>query len=97
MFTFYRAMGYPTGKSLVEEAMIPDCVAIMEEANKLGVTLVLAPDVVVAPTATENAAWSVVKAAEIPADMMGLDVGPETLQAFGKELEGCKTIMWNGK
>ena len=97
VFTFYRALGHTTGTSRVEETMIADCTTIMDEAKQRGVSFVLAPDVVVAATATENAVSTVVKAAEMPADMMGLDVGPETLQVFGKELEGCKTILWNGE
>jgi phosphoglycerate kinase len=97
VFTFYRAQGHPTGKSLVEEGLVADCQGIIDEAARLGVKLVLAPDVVVAASATENAVGSVVKAADIPADMVGLDVGPETLEVFGKELEGCKTVMWNGE
>ena len=96
LFTFLAAKGYEIGKSLVETDLIPTVTELMERAEKLGVKLLLPTDIVVAPEFNIDAKPSVVAANAIPADQMGLDVGPETAVTFAKAMGECKTIFWNG-
>ncbi|MTD42312.1 phosphoglycerate kinase [Erwinia sp. CPCC 100877] len=91
-YTFYKAKGMNIGKSLVEE----DKVALAKELiEKAGDKLVLPIDSV---TATEfsNDVPTEVHAGDVPDGQMGLDIGPETIALFAKELEGAKTVVWNG-
>ena len=96
LFTFLAAKGYEIGKSLVETDLIPTVTELMERAEKLGVKLLLPTDIVVAPEFNIDAKPSVVAANAIPADQMGLDVGPETAVIFAKAMGECKTVFWNG-
>ena len=96
LFTFLAAKGYEIGKSLVETDLIPTVTELMERAEKLGVKLLLPTDIVVAPEFNIDAKPSVVAANAIPADQMGLDVGPETAITFAKAMGECKTVFWNG-
>ncbi len=96
IFTFYRAQGLSVGKSLVEEDFIPMAKALMEKAAAKGVKFYLPTDVIVAAQVSKDAVASVVPVTGIPADQLGLDIGPDTLAAFSKELAGCKTVVWNG-
>jgi phosphoglycerate kinase len=96
LFTFLAAKGYEIGKSLVETDLIPTVTELMERAEKLGVKLLLPTDIVVAPEFNIDAKPSVVAANAIPADQMGLDVGPETAVTFAKAMGECKTVFWNG-
>jgi phosphoglycerate kinase len=90
-YTFLKAQGLPTGKSLVEEDKVDLAKNLLASA---GDKLMLPVDHVVAAEFAENAPNEVVK--EIPADKMGLDIGPETSKAFGNVLRSSKTIIWNG-
>jgi phosphoglycerate kinase len=90
-YTFLRARGEDTGKSLVEEDKIELARQLMADA---GDKLVLPADHAVAPELKEGAAAQVVK--RIPPDMMGLDIGPETILQYSKAIAGSKTIIWNG-
>ncbi len=92
-YTFYKAMGYEVGTSLLEEDRIEVAKAVIEQA---GDKLILPIDTVVADKFAPDANHKVVKADEIPSDMMGLDIGPESIALFKKELEGAKTVVWNG-
>ena len=92
-YTFYKALGYEVGTSLLEEDRIEVAKAVIEKA---GDKLVLPVDTVVAKEFAPDADHKVVKANEIPADMMGLDIGPESIELFKKELDGAKTVVWNG-
>lgn len=92
-YTFYKAMGYEVGTSLLEEDRIEVAKNVIEKA---GDKLILPVDTVVAKEFAADADHKVVKASEIPADMMGLDIGPESIALFRKELEGAKTVVWNG-
>ncbi len=91
-FTFWAAKGWPVGKSLCEHDKVDLAKSLMEEA---GGKLWLPADAVVAPELRAGVETSVV-AAEIPGDMMGLDVGPKTLEAFGRIISQARTIVWNG-
>ncbi len=92
-YTFYKAMGREIGTSLVEMDRIDVAKAIMEKA---GDKLVLPVDTVVASEFSADAEPVVVPADGIPADMMGLDIGPKSIELFTKELQGAQTVVWNG-
>ena len=96
LFTFLAAKGYEIGKSLVETDLIPTVTELMERAEKLGVKLLLPTDIVVAPEFNIDSKPSVVAANAIPADQMGLDIGPDTAVTFAKAMGECKTVFWNG-
>jgi phosphoglycerate kinase len=96
LFTFLAAKGFEIGKSLVETDLIPTVKELMERAEKLGVTFLLPTDIVVAPEFSADATATVVAASAIPADQMGLDIGPETAEVFATAISECKTVFWNG-
>jgi len=96
LFTFLAAQGHEIGKSLVETDLLDDVKKLLDEAKKLGVEILLPTDIVVAPTFAIDATPTLVKADAIPADQMGLDIGPETAAAFAAALVQCKTVFWNG-
>ena len=96
LFTFLAAKGFEIGKSLVETDLIPTVKELMERAEKLGVTFLLPTDIVVAPEFSADATPTVVAANAIPADQMGLDIGPETAKVFASAISECKTVFWNG-
>jgi phosphoglycerate kinase len=95
-YTFIKAMGYEVGTSLLEESMIEEARKIMDKAKELKVTFELPEDFVVAPEGKEGVPTQVVKWNQIPPDMGGFDIGPETVEKFGRFIEGAKTIFWNG-
>src|SRR5437667_751171 len=90
-YTFFRAQGRPTGKSLVEEDKIPLAQKLLASAVD---KLMLPLDHVVAAELKEGAANQTVE--QIPADLMGLDIGPATVEAFERVIATAKTIVWNG-
>ena len=93
MFTFLRALGKNTGTSLVEEDKIELAKELLAKANG---KLVLPIDAVVAKEFNNDAPHKTVSVDEIPADEMGLDVGAGTVELFAKEINGAKTVVWNG-
>jgi phosphoglycerate kinase len=96
IFTFYKAMGYGIGKSLVEEDMVELASSLMKKAKDKNVKLILPTDVVLADKFDNSATTAIAKATEISGDWMGLDVGPETLETFRQEIEKSNTIVFNG-
>ena len=92
-YTFYKAQGLEVGISRCELDFVDFAKGLLEKAQG---KIVLPNDAVVAKEFAEDAECHVVAADEIPADEMGLDVGPATLELFAKELEGAKTVVWNG-
>ncbi|MDP8925607.1 MAG: phosphoglycerate kinase [Actinomycetota bacterium] len=92
-FTFFKAQGYEVGNSLVEEEYLEEAKRLIDEA---GERLVLPVDVVVAEEIEEDAPSQTVKAEEIPAEMMGLDIGPETVEKFREHIKNARIIFWNG-
>jgi phosphoglycerate kinase len=96
LFTFLAAQGEEIGKSLVETDLIPTVKELLARAKELGVEILLPTDIVVAPEFSADAQPTIVSASKIPADQMGLDIGPETASAFASAIEGCKTVFWNG-
>lgn len=95
VFTFLAATGKEIGKSLVELESVPLVKELLARAAQLGVEVLLPTDVVVAP-AFADASPTVVSADAIPADQMGLDIGPASAQSFAAGIKGCKTVFWNG-
>ena len=96
VFTFLKAQGKEIGTSLVEIEMLDVVKGLIATAEKNGVKLVLPTDIVVAPTFTQDATPTLVSADAIPADQMGLDIGPVSAAAFAAEIVKCKTVFWNG-
>lgn len=95
-FTFLKAQGYETGKSLVEEDKLDLANTLLSEAQAKGVELVLPVDVVVAERDAEDVATQVVPITAIPADKAGYDIGPETANLFAERIRSAKTVFWNG-
>lgn len=91
--TFFKAMGYPTGDSLVEEEAVPTAKSLLESG---GSRLVLPVDVVIADAFDNNANTRVVAPNEVPAGWRILDIGPKTVGTFKSALAGAKTVAWNG-
>ncbi|HEY9774123.1 MAG TPA: phosphoglycerate kinase [Planktothrix sp.] len=95
-FSFLKARGLNVGKSLVEDDRLEYCRKLDKEARQRGVNLILPVDVVCAKEIKPGSATTIVAVDEIPADQMGLDVGPETTKLIDAALAECKTILWNG-
>nr|NIP83828.1 phosphoglycerate kinase [Gemmatimonadota bacterium]NIQ60179.1 phosphoglycerate kinase [Gemmatimonadota bacterium]NIU80396.1 phosphoglycerate kinase [Gammaproteobacteria bacterium]NIX48739.1 phosphoglycerate kinase [Gemmatimonadota bacterium]NIY13197.1 phosphoglycerate kinase [Gemmatimonadota bacterium] len=91
--TFFRAMGLETGDSLVEPDRVEMAASLLERA---GDTLVLPVDCVVAEEADRDAPTRAVGRDEVPAGWKILDIGPRTVSSFRTELEGARTVVWNG-
>jgi phosphoglycerate kinase len=96
VFTFLAAQGHQIGKSLVEEDLIPTVKELIEKAAQQGVKLILPTDIVVAPEFAIDSAPTLVAADAIPADQMGLDIGPDSAKAFASAITSCQTVFWNG-
>jgi phosphoglycerate kinase len=96
VFTFLKAQGKEIGTSLVEAEMLDVVKGLIATAEKNGVKLLLPTDIVVAPSFSADATPTLVAADAIPADQMGLDIGPVSAAAFASEIVKCKTVFWNG-
>ncbi|EAD3007385.1 phosphoglycerate kinase [Listeria monocytogenes] len=92
-FTFMAAQGQEIGKSLLEADKVELAKGLLEKA---GNKLVLPVDAVVSKEFSNDAPFHTVSADSIPADEMGLDIGQATIDLFTKELQGAKTVVWNG-
>ena len=92
-FTFLKAQGHEVGSSLVEAEMVDTCRDLLARGAD---RIVLPTDIVAATAFAADAEHAVVPATAIPADRMGLDIGPETVAAFAAILAGAKTVFWNG-
>lgn len=96
VFTFLAATGREIGSSLVETELIPTVKELIAEAQSKGVSLVLPTDIVVAAEFKQDSAPTLVSADKIPANQMGLDIGPKSAALFAAEIKKCKTVFWNG-
>ena len=96
VFTFLKAQGHEVGKSLLEEDQLDAVKGYLETAKAKGVEIVLPTDIVVAPEFKADAPATVVAADAIPADQLGLDIGPDSGKAFAAEIAAAKTVFWNG-
>ena len=95
-YTFLASKGYEVGTSLLEADQIDKVKGYLETAEKNGVEIILPTDIVVADAFAEDSPTDVVSADAIPADKMGLDIGPESAQVFAAKIVDAKTIVWNG-
>ncbi len=95
-YTFYKAQGKEIGKSLLEEQKIGLAKEVLDKVSKSNVKFLMPVDVVVADEFKNDSPSLVVSTSEIPADKMGLDIGPKTRELFGEEIMKAKTIVWNG-
>ena len=95
-YTFLAAQGYEVGKSLLDADRLDVVKGYLEQAQRLGVEIVLPTDVVVAADFTPDAAHKVVPADQIPPDMEGMDIGPATRVTFAAKIAEARTVFWNG-
>jgi phosphoglycerate kinase len=96
VFTFLKAQGLEVGRSLLEEDQLDTCRSYLQRAEESGVQILLPTDVVVAPEFKADAPATVVPADRIPADQLGLDIGPDSGKAFAAALADARTVFWNG-
>ncbi|MFD0900439.1 phosphoglycerate kinase [Actinomadura sediminis] len=96
VFTFLKAQGHEVGRSLLEEDQLDTVREYLRRAEANGVEFVLPVDVVAATAFAADADHDVVPADAIPADRLGLDIGPESGKLFASRLEGAGTVFWNG-
>jgi phosphoglycerate kinase len=101
VFTFLAALGHKVGASLLEADQIPVVLGYLDRAKGLGVEIVLPVDIIVASKFGADAEIAITSAAEIESTPfgtsgLGLDIGPESAKMFADEIEGAKTVFWNG-
>lgn len=101
LFTFLAALGHPVGKSLLEADQIDAVRGYLAAAEQHGVRLVLPTDIVIADRFAADARHRVVaadriEASEYGADALGLDIGPDTANAFAEIIRSARTVFWNG-
>lgn len=95
-FTFLLAQGKNVGTSLKEEDWVERAQEMLDKAKSKGVSLLLPVDVVVADAFSNDASTKIVSVNEMPDDMMGLDIGPETSRLYCEAIASAKTVFWNG-
>ena len=95
-YTFFKAMGYEIGTSILDEESIGLAKELMEKAEKAGVELLLPVDTVCAKTFDNESEKAVFDRDRIPADMMGMDIGPKTTELYKETIAKAKTVVWNG-
>ncbi|MGM9571657.1 MAG: phosphoglycerate kinase [bacterium] len=96
VYTFLAAQGYEIGKSLLEADKLDIAKEILAKAKAKGVELLLPVDTIVTAKLEDGAENHAVPIEAIPADLMGVDIGPETVKLFCNRLAGAKTVVWNG-
>ena len=96
MFTFFKAMGLEIGKSILDEESIDIASNLIALAEEKGVKLLLPVDAVCADKFANDAYIEVFPRDRVPKDMMGLDIGPESIKLFRNEILNAKTVVWNG-
>lgn len=95
-YTFLKAQGHEVGTSLLDAEKVDVVRGYLDRAKELGVEIVLPVDIVTASQFSADSDTSVVPADGIPADRMGLDVGPATAKLFAQAVAGARTVFWNG-
>jgi phosphoglycerate kinase len=99
VFTFLKAQGHEVGRSLLEDDQLDTCRDYLQRAVDTGVEIVLPTDIVVDtafPDGERDPRPQVVAADAIPADALGLDIGPDSAAAFAEKVRGARTVFWNG-
>jgi len=94
--TFLKAKGYEVGLSLVEDDKLDLAARLMDDAARQKVNLMFPVDVVIADKLSAEAEARAVSVEDIPADWRIVDIGPQTIEDFSKELQRCQTVFWNG-
>ena len=95
-FSFLAASGGEVGRSLVERERFDEVRAAVRKADARGVVIQLPEDVVAAPEPAADAPRRTVPAREIPRDLMGLDIGPRSVEEFARTIADAATLFWNG-
>ena len=95
-FTFLKAQGHEVGKSLVEEDRVALAKDLLARAKAKGVEVLLPTDIVAADAFKEDSPYRTVRMGHVKPDWMGLDIGPQTVEAFRKAIASSKTVLWNG-
>lgn len=95
-YTFLKVKGFSIGKSLVEEDYLETAKSLLENAEKKGVNIILPVDHVCAETFSPEASPVLVDSQNIPANLMGMDIGAKTLELYKNVINSSKTIVWNG-
>ncbi len=95
-YTFFKAKGYETGKSLVEEDKIDVAKKILKKAEENSVDIILPEDTVVASEIKSGADYETVDSKNIPVDKMGVDIGEKSINRIEEELKNARTVVWNG-
>ncbi|MDB5019059.1 MAG: phosphoglycerate kinase [Pedobacter sp.] len=95
-YTFAKAQGGEIGTSLLEADLMELCLQLVEKAKAKGVNLILPLDTVIADKFANDAQTDTVETGKIPADWMGLDIGPKTIALFSETIKNSKTLLWNG-
>ena len=95
-FTFLKAGGLEIGTSLLEKEMLDKAGELLRWARSAGKDILLPHDLVVAEKISDDSPGRTVSADDIPAGLMGLDIGPETVRRWREEISGARTIIWNG-
>lgn len=96
VFTFLKAQGHEVGRSLLEQDQVDTVRGYLAMAEERGVEIVLPTDIVAASEFSADADYDVVAADAIPADRLGLDIGPASAELFAEALSDARTIFWNG-
>lgn len=95
-FTFYKAMGYEIGSSLLEEDKIDLAKQLIEKSKDSSTKILLPLDIACAKEFNNDSETGVFDSDKIPSDMMGLDIGPKSVEQFSDIIKASKTIVWNG-
>lgn len=95
-YTFFKSQGLEIGTSILDEENVELAASLIEKAEKAGVKLLLPVDCVCAKEFAEDAEAAVFAKEDIPSDMMGMDIGPETVKLFTEAVKEAETIVWNG-
>ena len=95
-YTFLKVQGHPIGKSLVEDDYLETASSFLKKAEEKGVKVILPVDHVAAAEFDENASPVAVDSVDIPADLMGMDIGPKTTALIVEAVKGAKSVVWNG-
>ncbi len=95
-YTFLRVIGYSTGNSLVEEEYLDTARKFLDEAKQLQTQIILPVDHMAAVSFTEDAEPVAVEGVDVPEGLIGMDIGPRTLEVIRKALKDARSIVWNG-
>lgn len=95
-YTFYKALGYEIGTSILDKDSIELAKKLLENAREKGVNMLIPVDVVCAKEFQNDTETLICGSREMPEDMMGMDIGPKTVELYKKEIKKAKTVVWNG-